>query len=227
MDLKMNALKNVDIFTLLEESYLKEVANLASLKSFKKNKVIFHQGDPGNVLFVLLSGQVKIFIDHEDGRESILKVVCENEFFGEMSLLDGEFRSATISALEDSKALIISRDDFINIVKQYPAFTLNMLATLSRRIRNADNKIFSLTFLDAYGKVSQLLIDLIKNNGKRIDELIVIDSPLSRLEMAEMAGVSRETFARIINKYQAKGCLKLEGRNIVVFDEAFLKKKII
>ncbi len=223
MDLKIQALKNVNLFSMLSDSELKEIAALAKSRCYKKNRIIFHQGDPGNVLFVLLSGLVKIFIDHEDGRESILKIVYEKDFFGEMSLLDGEYRSATITALEDSEALLISREDFIGIIKRCKSFTLNILAALSRRVRSADEKIFDLTFLDAYGKVSKLILNLIENSSSSLDDRIIIDTPLSRLEMAEIAGISRETFTRIINKYQSKGVLSLEGRKIVILDEVFFR----
>ncbi|MBI5185627.1 MAG: Crp/Fnr family transcriptional regulator [Nitrospinae bacterium] len=224
----ISTLKKVTLFSALDEVLLQEVASITTEKLYKKNEVIFHQGDPGSVLFILKSGVVKISLFDQDNNEAILKMLYENDFFGEMSLLDGHFRSATITALETCKALRIKREDFIRLIKEYPSMAFNMLITVSRRLRKADEKIASLTFSDSYGRVAQVLLDLIEKKREEEPSLAhVLALSFSRQELANMAGVSSETFTRILHEFQIRGCLKVEGRNILVLDEAVLKREVI
>lgn len=225
MDSNIQALKKVTIFSMLDEQDLIKIASVAVERSYQKNRVIFSEGDIGNVLFILLSGMVKIFVNDKTGREVILKIMDENDFFGEMSILDGNYRSATIVALKGSKALLISKDDLVSLIRHHPSIAFNIMAALSRRLRKADDKIASLSFLDAYGKVAKVLLEFAAVIGKQDGDHIVIDIPVSRREMAETAGVARETFARILSKYVSKGCLEIKGKKIVILDHETLKKK--
>lgn len=226
MNTKIQTLKPLSIFSLLEEPDLEKISSVTTEKSYQKNEVIFHQGSRGSTLFVLKSGLVKISLIDSSGREAILRMISENDFFGEMSLLDGHFRSASITAVEESKAVLISREDFTCLIQQYPSIAFNMLASLSRRLRKTNEKIASLSFFDAYGKVARTLLDFIANQGERHGDQIILNLPFSRQEMANMTGISRETFARILNEFQVRGCLKTEGKKIVILDEAILKREI-
>ena len=223
----IDALKQVSIFSLLTEKDLQEILSISVQKSYKKNEVVFHQGDPGSVLFVLISGVVKISLFDSKGKEIILKMLYEKSFFGEMSLLDGQFRSATVTAIEKSKALIIYPDNFTRLIKQKPHFVFEMLATLNRRLRKADEKIASLTFFDAYGKVAQVLLDLSEEKGKRDGDIISLDLDQSRHEMAKMAGITRETFTRILNEFQVRGCVKVDNKKLLILDSNILKRETL
>lgn len=205
MDFNIEFLKKVSIFSSLEETELKNISSIAVERSYKKDQVIFHQGDEGNVLFLLKSGLVKIFLVDKNFKEVILRIVDKNDLFGEMSLLDGKFRSATVTAIEDSKALLISREDLIRLIKQHPTIVLNMVVTLARQLRQTTDKITSLAFFDAYGKVAQVLLDLIPKIGKNNDGNIILDLPFSRQEMSELAGISRETLTRTLREFSDKG----------------------
>lgn len=227
MDFKILALKKMPIFTTLDDKDLTRIASVAYMKSYKKNRVIFSQGDTGNTLFFLMAGIVKVFLSDKNGRESIIKIIYENDFFGEMALLDNNIRTATIAALKDSKVLFIYKEDLFNLINCYPVVAYNIMGTLSKRLRKADTKIATLGFLDAYGKVSQVLLDLIANSLKSENKHNIIDSPISRQEMAEMAGVSRETFSRILNKFVSAGYVKLKGRKIIIFNQEILEYKTI
>ena len=227
MNFKILGLKKIPIFTTLDNNDLKKIASVAYMKSYKKNRVIFSQGDTGNILFFLMTGIVKVFLTDNNGRECIIKIIYEKDFFGEMALLDNDIRSASIVALKDSKVLFIYKEDLFNLINCYPIISYNLMDTLSNRLRKADAKIATLGFLDAYGKVSQVLLDLIANNVKLENKYHIIDSPISRQEMAEMAGVSRETFSRILNKFVSAGYVKLEGKKIIIFNQEILEDKTI
>lgn len=222
----IQVLKNVSLFSSLGNREIKTIASFVTEKSYKKNQVIFHQGDHGNVLFILKSGLAKISLMDKSGKEAILKMIYENEFFGEMSLLDGFFRSATVTATEDSKALLIYREDFLHFIKKHHTIVLEMLVALSRRLRKTDGKIASLTFFDSYGKVARVLLDFMEIHGNGNRGKISFSLPCSRQEMADMVGISRETVTRILNEFQVRGCLKMDGRKIIILDEAVLRREV-
>jgi CRP/FNR family cyclic AMP-dependent transcriptional regulator len=224
---KIQSLKNVPIFSSLSEPHLEELSEIALEKTYRKNQVIFDQGDPGNSLIVIKSGLVKISLVDSNNHEFIIKTFSVNDFFGEMSLLDGGARSATATAVEDTHVLIIFRQNFISLIQKTPAMALGMLTELSDRLRVTTENIANLTFFDAYGKVAQCLLSLADKLGKREEDGVTMQLTLSRQELANMSGLSRETFARILKEFQVRGCLKVQGKKIVILDEKVMRREII
>ena len=156
-----------------------------------------------------------------------MNIYYVGDYFGEMSLLDGCFRSATVTALEDSKALVIFRNDFIDFIEKRPAAVLDIVATLNRRLRKATKQIESLTFYDVYGKVAKILLDLAKEKGKKTGKHTAIDVPISRQELASMAGTSRETLTRVLHEFQVRGCLAVDGKHLTILDEGILRREVL
>jgi CRP/FNR family cyclic AMP-dependent transcriptional regulator len=224
---KIQSLKNVPIFSSLSEPHLEELSEIALEKTYRKNQVIFDQGDPGSSLIVIKSGLVKISLVDSNNHEFIIKTFSVNDFFGEMSLLDGGARSATATAVEDTHALIIFRQNFISLIQKTPAMALGMLTELSDRLRVTTENISNLTFFDAYGKVAQCLLSLADKLGTREEEGVTMQLTLSRQELANMSGLSRETFARILKEFQVRGCLKVQGKKIVILNEKVMRREII
>ena len=223
----ISLIKSVPLFSKLDEPSLKRVTSVASMRTYPKNSVIFNEGEEGNILFILKSGVVKIVVTNKEGKQIILKVLKNNDYFGEMSLLDGGYRSATIVAVEDCKAVLIFRKDLISIFKRHPSVVLSMLASLSSRLRNANEKIADLTFLNASGKVAQMLSNLVQSSGKEDENgRIILDLSFSRQELAEMSGLSRETLIRVLNKFQEKVYIKIEKKRIIVIDIEGLNSEI-
>ncbi len=224
---KIESLKNIPIFSSLSEMHLGELSEIMLEKTYRKNQVIFDQGDPGNSLIVIKSGLVKISLVDSNNHEFIIKTFSVNDFFGEMSLLDGGSRSATATAVEDTQALIIFRENFINLIKKTPSMTLGMLTELSSRLRTTTENISNLTFFDAYGKVARCLLDLADQVGQKEEDGVAIQLTLSRQELANMSGLSRETFARILKEFQVRGCLKVQGKKIVILNEKVMRREIV
>lgn len=221
------ALRQIPLFSSLDDVVLKNLSKISNYKVYKKNEIIFHLGDEGSTLFILHSGSVKIFLNDDKGKEMILKILYEGDFFGEMSLLDGQFRSASVMAVEPSKAIIIQREDFIRLIKDNPEIALNTMVSLSRRLRKIDEKIASLAFFDSYGKVARLLLDFVEDSNEKADGKVVVNSNLTRLQMASMAGTTRETLTRILGEFQIRGAVKVEGRKITILDDALLKREVM
>lgn len=216
-------LRQVGLFDGLSDRDLRELESVVRERSFRKNEVIFHAQEPGNALFVIKRGRVKISMDDRSGKEIILRILEAGDFFGEMSLLDGEPRSATVSSLEPCQALILSRDQFLQFIPRHPQVVLRMLTTLSRRMRKADEKISRLVFADAYEKVASVLLDIIEERKIPLNIGTEIPLSLTRKDLAELAGLSRETLTRVIADFQRAGLVRIEGRRVSVVNPAKLK----
>ena len=227
MAANIQSLKNIPIFSSLSKTHLEELSEIMLEKTYRKNQVIFDQGDPGSSLIVIKSGLVKISLVDSNNHEFIIKTFSLNDFFGEMSLLDGGSRSATATAVEDTQALIIFRENFISLIQKTPSMALGMLTELSNRLRTTTENISNLTFFDAYGKVAQCLLSLAEKLGEREEDGVSIQLTLSRQELANMSGLSRETFARILKEFQVRGCLKVQGKKIIILDEKVMRREIV
>ncbi len=219
-------LKRVPLFSELGDEELQQLASVVREHHYRKNVTIFHVDDPGNALFVLQSGLVKVTIEDEAGREMILRMLFPTDCFGEMSLVDGQPRSATVTTLEASDALIIRRDQFVEIVEKSPKIALNMASVLSRRLRATDELIRSLAFFDVYGKVARVLLTLVEERGRSTGEGTVIDLRLTHQELAELAGMSRETMTRTLSAFQRAGVLRIEGGMITILSLDMLQREM-
>lgn len=220
-------LQKVQILSELSDKDLEKFLEIIREVSYKKGEVIFHAEDPGCVMFILKSGSVKISISDRKGHEDILKIIYPYDFFGEMSILDGERRSATVTALEKASALVIERADLIGQIKKYPQIALNMLAVLSRRLRKTDERISNLRFADAYGKVAKVLLDIASEKGVAEKNRIVFSVKIGQQELADMAGITRETANRILAEFRKRGCINIEEGKISILNEGILKREAV
>src|SRR5690242_11594173 len=149
-------MRRVPLFSQLNDDELGRISEPARERSYPKNSVILFEDDPGDALYVVKQGQVKVVLIGEDGREVILSVLGEGDFFGEMALIDDEPRSAHVIAMGDSTLLVLRREDFQGLLMQTPAIALAMLRELTRRLRRVDEKVGSLVLLDVNGRVARL-----------------------------------------------------------------------
>jgi CRP-like cAMP-binding protein len=192
-------------------------AELMRERSYPKGSVILFEDDPGDALYLVASGQVKVVLIGEDGREVILSVLGEGAFFGEMALLDDEPRSAHVIAMEDSVVLALRREDFRARLRASPEVAIALLKELSRRLRRADDQIGSLVLLDVGGRVAELLVRLAdEEGGDRITR------KLTHATIAQMIGSSRETVSRTMRDLQDKNLVAVTRQEIVLTDRAGL-----
>ncbi len=211
-------LQNVPLFSQLSPADLQRVEEVARERAYPKNSVILFEDDPGDSLFVVKQGQVKVVLIGEDGREVILSVLGEGQFFGEMALLDDEPRSAHVIAMEDSTLVVLRREDFQGILLQSPALALALLRELTRRLRRADEKVGSLVLLDVNGRVARLLLDMAEEEGG--DR---ISRRLTHHTIAQMIGSSRETVSRTMRELTDKGFIDVTRKDILLRDRAGLE----
>lgn len=214
----INFLRNVSIFEELPERDLAKIASLGTRKTFLKGSVILMEDEIGSALFIIIDGKVKVSRLDETGREVILSILGPGEVFGEMSLLDGMKRSATVSALTDTEVLIIYRDDFLNLLNKHPQIAISLLKELTQRLRKADMQIKSLSLKDAQGRVGCVLIMLADDLGKMYKGHVIVEGLPTQQDLANMAGTSRETVSRILSKFEKMGLIKIEGRNLIILE---------
>lgn len=219
-------LRNVPLFSELLEDQLQQLAGVLREARYKKNVTIFHVEDPGNAMFILKDGLVKITIEDQNGREIILRMLYPTDFFGEMSLLDGMPRSATVTTQEPTDALVLYREHFLALIERSPKILLNMTAVLSRRLRKMNELIRSLAFYDVYGKVARVLLTLAAEKGRATEQGTVIDLRLTQQELAELAGMSRETMTRTLRDFQQAGCVRIESGIITILEVDMLRREV-
>jgi CRP/FNR family transcriptional regulator/CRP/FNR family cyclic AMP-dependent transcriptional regulator len=174
-----------------------------------------------------VKGRVKIVVNADDGREHILGVLQDGDFFGEMSLIDGQSRSASAVAVEDVQMVTVQRDEFLKLLRSNPEISLKLLVTLSQRLRAADRNMESLAFLSAPGRVARLLLELAKEHGEQTSEGITINHVMTRQELASLAGTSRETLTRVLMDYQERGIIHLDKNRLTLRKEDKLRDMMV
>lgn len=216
--MELNVLKNIPLFSELSEKDLQRIVQVANRQRYHKENLILIEEEVGSSMFVILDGRVKISRISDDGREVILAIMSEGDFFGEMSLLDGHTRSANVTAIEDSELLVIRREEFLQMLHDYPQIAVNLLKELAQRIRKGDEHIKSLSLQDAKGRVANTLIRIAEDYGVfRKGQVEINELPLQQ-DLANMAGTSRETISRVIKTLIQQGYLKKERGKIIIID---------
>lgn len=207
-------LKSVPLFSRLGEASLDAILRLTRRKRFRKDEIIFHEKEMGDSLFVILHGRVKVAIFGDDGKEVTLSVLSEGDFFGEMSVLDLEPRSATVIAEADCEVLSLQRDDFLRSLEQDPGMSKSLIQVLADRLRKANHQISTLALLDVYGRVARVIQELAEEEGKRLkDGRVVVRRP-THMDIAHRIGSSRETVTRMMRDLEENGHIQTEGREI-------------
>ncbi|MEJ2635987.1 MAG: Crp/Fnr family transcriptional regulator [Calditrichia bacterium] len=211
-------LKNIPLFSELSDKDLERISQVATRQRYHKENLILIEEEIGSTMFVILSGRVKISRISDDGREVILSILSDGDFFGEMSLLDGHTRSANVTAIEDSELLVIRREEFLQMLRDYPQIAINLLKELAQRIRKSDEHIKSLSLQDATGRVASTLLRIAEDSGVfRQGQVEILELPLQQ-DLANMAGTSRETISRVIKSLSMQGYLKKQGGKIIILD---------
>ena len=214
----LEVLRKVPLFESLPESDLQTFAGLTRERTYPKGSVILFENDPGDSLFLVASGQVKVVLIGEDGREVILSVLGEGAFFGEMALIDDAPRSAHVIAMEDARMLTLRREDFQSRLRTSPDVAIALMRELSRRLRRADEKIGSLVLLDVNGRVADLLLRAAEDEGGGDH----IRRKLTHHTIAQMIGSSRETVSRTMRDFVERGLIQVNRKEITIVDQAAL-----
>jgi CRP/FNR family transcriptional regulator, cyclic AMP receptor protein len=211
-------LRNVPIFSDLKDSDLNIIAEKMVTRSYDKGKMILLEESQGETFFIIKKGAVKVTRQSDDGREVILAILGESDFFGEMSLLDGEGRSANIVSNDDAEVLTLSRSDFLDCLETYPKIAIALLEELAIRLRKSDQHIESLSLSDSEHRIAITLIRFAQELGTIKKGQVKIKNLPFQQDIANMAGTSRETVSRTIKLLEEKNLVKKDKKDLIIFN---------
>jgi CRP/FNR family cyclic AMP-dependent transcriptional regulator len=214
-------LRRLPLFSRLPDSELAELADRVRTKSFKRGEMIFRKDDPGTHLYMVLEGGVKIALPGEFGQEALVAIMRPGEFFGELALFDRSPRSASATALEDTRAALLAGDDFLAYLESHPASFRVVLETLARTIRRLSDRVEDLIFLDVPSRVAKYLLDLVRSSGGDGNELT-----LTQDELAAFIGASRVSVNRVLGDLERREIISIRRRRIAIKDADRLAKEV-
>jgi CRP-like cAMP-binding protein len=210
-------LARVRIFEGLPAGAVEELADRVQLRRVLGGQPILSQDQPGDALFVIMSGRVKVVVFGDSGREVTLSVLRPTDIFGEMSLFDGEHgRSANVVAIDPTTVLVISRAELERHIVGHPQTAMRLLGELARRLRRADETIAELALCDVPQRLIRKLIGLAKEEGNDSPEGMVIRRRPTQQDLANMVGSCRETISRTFNQLARRGLIVPRGRSLLV-----------
>ena len=214
-------LRRLPLFSRLPDAELAELADRVRTKSFKRGEMIFRKDDPGTHLYMVLEGGVKIALPGEFGQEALVAIMRPGEFFGELALFDRSPRSASATALEDTRAALLAGDDFLAYLESHPASFRVVLETLARTIRRLSDRVEDLIFLDVPSRVAKYLLDLVRSSGGDGNELT-----LTQDELAAFIGASRVSVNRVLGDLERREIISIRRRRIAIKDADRLAKEV-
>lgn len=201
-------LKKVSLFDNLNDEQLEHILRIATRRTITPGTILFNEKEMGMTFYIILAGSIKLFTKSNNGEEKVLSLVNSGESFGELSLLDGRPRSASAQTLETTTLLELSSEQFMALMQSHFDITRGILAELCRRLRQTNEHVNDLTFLDGRTRVLKNLITLANKNGKREGNIISIHMALNYDELAQMAGVTKPVLSEVIRELEQRGVLQ-------------------
>lgn len=213
-----DVLRQAPLFSSLDDEAASALRASMGEAGLRRGEVLFHEGDSGDKLYIVLDGKVKLGRSSPDGRESLLAILGPGQMFGELSLFDPGPRSATVTAVTDTTFASLSHDDLLKWLDGRPMVANVLLSQLASRLRKANDVVSDLVFSDVPGRVAKALIDLADRFGRVADDGVHVHHDLTQEELAQLVGASRETVNKALADFASRGWLRLEPRSVVIMD---------
>lgn len=221
-NVKIDFLKNIDIFSTLTERELLQISSRVAIKEFLKNETILLEEESNKFMYIILLGKVKVVRTTEQGKEIIFAIHQEEDFFGELSLIDGKTSNATVMAMEESLIAIISKENFFAILFSQPKVLENLLRILCARLRESWKRIYILNFKEAPQRIKMLFAAMSDEQNQENREGRRIGLKLTHQEIADMAGLTRETVTRVLSRWQKDGLISIsKNKNIFLHNRFY------
>ncbi|MBO8128514.1 MAG: Crp/Fnr family transcriptional regulator [Peptococcaceae bacterium] len=216
MDKIVAQLAKIPLFADLDAPFLEEIAALTFKRQYRKGRILFVEDEPGNTVYLLRTGVVKLTKQTEDGREHILHYVNPGEVFAEVVLFDGGTYPATAEVVEEAEVHLIRNSDLRKFLLNHPQVAYQMLSIMARRLRAVQEKIMMLALHDTTRRVAVTLLNLAEEYGLREDAGIRINFSLTNQELAKFSGTTRETVNRILNDLRRMDVLAVDKQQIII-----------
>lgn len=207
---------------------LEQLTHSLRRRGYHRGEVVFHQGDPGDTLHLVQDGRVKVVLPTESGDEVVLAILGPGDCFGELALLDGEPRSASVVAVEPVETFVLGRNDFLAFIRSNPGVAERLVANLSRIIRRVNEEVADLAFLDLPGRLAKKLLELAESHGEPMEDGrgVEITLPLTQEELAGMVGATRPSVNKVLGWYEDQGAIERRGRRIAVLKPEALRLRV-
>jgi CRP/FNR family cyclic AMP-dependent transcriptional regulator len=225
IDRDLELLSAAEIFSKMTGEELKEIRSKMLVKEFKKNETILYEEDTNKYMYVILTGSVRVIKTTEDGKEIMIAVHKSGDSFGEISLIDGKTTTASVLATQVSRLAIMAKEDFYSLIYSQKMVLNNLLRKLCSLIREDVDQIELLNFNNASQRVKVLLMKLAHKHGEKIPEGIILHIRLTHQDMANMAGLTRETVTRIIDKLKLNKELFFRKNRSIVLGPLFFEEE--
>lgn len=202
-------LSAIPLFASVKPEELTPLAGKLRRRTFRRNEVIVHRGDPAGAVHIIRSGRVKVTLPSEEGDETVLALFGPGSCFGEIAALDGGPRSATVTAVEPTETLALLREDLLAFARENPDFALALIQTLAARLRRADEWLEDAYFQDLDTRMARRLLDVAEEHGRQTPEGIEVTFPLTQSDLAGMLGATRVSVNRLLGVYQDARLIRL------------------
>ena len=220
-------MKGINFFHGMKEEEIQRILNNSNERIYSRGTIIFREGEETDGIYIITAGLIKVYKMSIDGREKTLAILNPGDIMGEMALFDYSYRSATAEALEASTVNVIPRQDFERLLEEMPALAIKVIRVLAERLRQADEEIKNLLFLNARSRVILNLVQLVEQHMQGKNPGTSIPFRLTHAEMANLIGVSRETVTRVISELQDEGLIRIEKRKLWINDIQRLKEELM
>ncbi len=222
---RLEQLNKIDIFSCLGPKGLADIASRLAFREFARGEVILSEEDANSYMYAVIRGKVRVFQTTEDGKEAVLAIHGEGNFFGELSLIDGKTSPATVAATEDSTIALVSKKDFDALLQNHE-FLQGLLKSLCSRLRDSWKRIQLLGIKNAEERLRMLLFLLSEEPGAEASsDGVVLGMRLTHQNIADMAGLTRETVTRTIDKWLKKGTILMDKQKRICISKTLLKKE--
>ncbi|MBS6101696.1 MAG: Crp/Fnr family transcriptional regulator [Actinomyces sp.] len=213
-----NYISQVPLFEGLDEAQQNSLRSKMGQTTLRRGEVLFEEGEPGNRLYIITEGKVKLGHTSMDGRENLLAVLGPGEIIGELTLFDPGPRSTTATAVSPVTLLHLDHADLNAILDTNPTMGKHMLRALARRLRRTNESLADLVFSDVPGRVAKALLDLADRFGTPAEDGVHVPHDLTQEELAQLVGASRETVNKSLADFVSRGWIHLEGRAVTLLD---------
>lgn len=220
-------IRKIPLFSSLSNDELVKILPLIQHYAYNKGDIILHDKEPINTLIMINQGKVKASKYSSEGREQIIHVFNETEFFGEQFLTETQYSDYTIEALSEVHICVLSKNHFNQIVIDHPDIAMNLISELYKRMRKLESTIYHLNIRDVDTRVNALLVSYAIEHGKATQQGIVIDLPLSREQMANYLGIARETMSRKLTQLENDSLIiSINNRKILIKNLELLQQTL-
>jgi CRP-like cAMP-binding protein len=217
--------RQAPLFAALDDESAAALMSTMAQVELSRGQVLFREGDPGDRLYVIAEGKIKLGRTSGDGRENLLGILGPGEMFGELSLFDPGPRNATATAVADTHLIGLGNEDLTTWLTGRPDVARHLLRALARRLRRTNDYLADLVFSDVPGRVAKALLDLSERFGQPTDDGLRVAHDLTQEELAQLVGASRETVNKALADFASRSWLRLEARAVVLLDIERLRRR--